>query len=1408
MPRQELSTAITATCTNSTHSPVPLNSHPLHQQCKNISTNNIISAILQNNKNTTILSAINNDNAPEHDNQLTVCDTGAGTHIVNTTKYMTNLREANLRITSYNGHHSVPKYIGNTNIKTPHGRTLAMHNSVSVPGIPANLFSVGAWLDGVSTSVTFFKDKAYELTGLRIYKDENGQLAAMLQHDNRVHHMADRKGPGHVYTMPTERYTTSTNNSCNITANLLMIKDTPDDPWKHLPSQSRNMLYKALQYPDYVCANTFTVDQLTASQHKYALQLLRLHNSYGHPPKETLRLILQNSHKKSERLLARFIDLQPICNSCNNGKSKEQASSNDPTRVTDKTKTFLYRVAVDNSGMQNVPSAQGFLYFMIIICFATNYTWIKLLHELTESPAVFEKFIRRTAKHTTHKPTLHVVRADNGPSDFGSGDSAFNELLTKYNITREETSGSHTHNSKAERRIGVAQTDMMTHMSWAMAPRRWWPYAARYGVTTRNMLPSKHNPGFMSPYEAATNRKPNMDMLVPFGCVAFVNVARIDRKGKNNHHNATRKCAMLGYDLRPDGHPNGYVLLDLHTNTIIVRPQERVTFNIDMPAMKYITTTITTSPTEQLINQHVLFSTKKPRKYGIITSRSQDKQGKYLYTVTYESGDTSEHTSDTLLKPLLLARKHPPKTEITVPSLPRSTATKLLLDAIAKSTPTKPIISKTQTDNTRQNTSAPLFPHPKLPANNQQTEVLWNGKWYVSNGHTNVPAGTKFYFNDNTQIVVPTAEITTRTRIQHNGITTTIPTTETPSNTKRKRTPRRMTNIRISGDITNNKHNDKASYTHQKTPGKRAALHSTLTIAMAIIDTCSNETVDILQVPINAYGSFVDFPESHLSKIKITPDTKARDIPIPKNYHDAVTGHYREYWREAIRTELNNLLTRETWREEINENNKREIPGKYVLKVKSASDGTIEKFKARWTMLGYMQRPGIDYDKTYAGVSNIVTIRTLLAIACELDWDIISMDVSAAYLCAKVEPHLRIYIKSPTGYKLDKGKSARLQSGLYGSAQGGNLWAKHRSNTLKTLQFKPIPAEPALYMRKKPHSIIYISTIVDDFVITGFPPAEIELTKRQLKAKWQMTGGKELLWIVKLKVARDRDKRKLTISQPQYINDMLFKFGLDKAHTKATPTQSGVTLSKTMCPTTEEEKLTASKIPYQSAVGTLLYCRLTRPDIVQALSKVAKFMNCHGEKHWQAVKRIMKYLAGTPNHGLCYQSSFIRFDDLWNLTLWVDASYADCPDTRRSRGGYLIFLNKNLIAYNSSMQKCMALGTCGAEYMALSHAVKELTWIRMLLECMGIKVKTPALVYEDNQAAKSIAENPESSKRSKHIDVRFHHIREQCEADNIKIIYVSTSDQMADGLTKDLDKIKFIKFRDSVVSNVRHFITK
>ena len=162
-----------------------------------------------------------------------------------------------------------------------------------------------------------------------------------------------------------------------------------------------------------------------------------------------------------------------------------------------------------------------------------------------------------------------------------------------------------------------------------------------------------------------------------------------------------------------------------------------------------------------------------------------------------------------------------------------------------------------------------------------------------------------------------------------------------------------------------------------------------------------------------------------------------------------------------------------------------------------------------------------------------MTIRVMLAIACEMNWDVHQMDVKAAYLCSKLESNVRMYIKCPQGYRLDPGKSARLLRGLYGTKQGGALWSALRTRTLKKLNFKQSLADPSSYLRCKGDEWCLVSCIVDDFVITGTPAAVAEF-KQEIAKEWEMTDEGILFWCLNLRVTRDMEKGLMKIDQEQF----------------------------------------------------------------------------------------------------------------------------------------------------------------------------------------------------------------------------------------------------------------------------------
>lgn len=204
---------------------------------------------------------------------------------------------------------------------------------------------------------------------------------------------------------------------------------------------------------------------------------------------------------------------------------------------------------------------------------------------------------------------------------------------------------------------------------------------------------------------------------------------------------------------------------------------------------------------------------------------------------------------------------------------------------------------------------------------------------------------------------------------------------------------------------------------------------------------------------------------------------------------------------------------------------------------------------------------------------------------------------------------------------------------------------------------------------------------------------------------------------------------------------------------------------------------------YREAVGSVMYLMVcTRPDIAYAVGQVAQFCNDPKPAHWAAVQRIMAYLNGTRNLGISYQGS----DSPHCFLAYCDSDYAGDIQSRKSTTGYLLMFNGGQISWASRRQQCVSLSTTEAEYVAMCEASKEVTWMRQLLESIGVQHTGATPLLSDNQGAIKLVLNPGFHRRTKHIDVKYHYIREQQRNGVIKADYVGTKEQLADLLTKAL----------------------
>ena len=250
---------------------------------------------------------------------------------------------------------------------------------------------------------------------------------------------------------------------------------------------------------------------------------------------------------------------------------------------------------------------------------------------------------------------------------------------------------------------------------------------------------------------------------------------------------------------------------------------------------------------------------------------------------------------------------------------------------------------------------------------------------------------------------------------------------------------------------------------------------------------------------------------------------------------------------------------------------------------------------------------------------------------------------------------------------------------------------------------------------------------------------------------------------------------------------------MSSCNTTSTPADPNIKLTKP-----SEEKSINDK-PYQQAIGSLMYLMLaTRPDITAALTKLSQFATSYDITHWTALKRIFRYIKGTQQYALTLGGLSGRNGNEIVLSGSCDADWAGDADDRRSTTGYIFLLNNHVISWQTHKQTSVATSSTQAEYQALSSATKEAIWLRSLLAELDFKQANPTAIQQDNQSAIALANNPTNHKRTKHIDIAHHFVRECKEEKKITLEYCPTQNIIADVMTKPLTREKFERCRGNM----------
>ncbi|CAI5948654.1 unnamed protein product [Closterium sp. NIES-64] len=452
----------------------------------------------------------------------------------------------------------------------------------------------------------------------------------------------------------------------------------------------------------------------------------------------------------------------------------------------------------------------------------------------------------------------------------------------------------------------------------------------------------------------------------------------------------------------------------------------------------------------------------------------------------------------------------------------------------------------------------------------------------------------------------------------------------------------------------------------------------------------------------------------HLVSVLLTPegDPDALDISTPRSYAEAVEGPYSSQVKRP--------------------------------------PGSPPVFKARYVARGFKQRQGVDYFQTFSPTPKMTTLRVLLHIAAQRDYELHSLDFSTAFLQ------------------------------VYGLRQAPREWHDTLRTTLAALGFAPSTADPSLFLRTDTSlAPFYILVYVDDLVFATADTAGLAHVKSELQKRHTCTDLGELRSYLGLQITRDRARRTIILTHSHMVQQVLQRFSFTYSSPQATPLPTRHSLSA--LPSDESVELSG---PYPELVGCLMYLMTcTRPDLAYPLSILARYVapGRHRPEHMAAAKRVLRYLCSTSGMGLVLggRSPVV-------LTGHADASWADDQATQRSSQGYTFSLGSGSVSWRATRSSSVLGSSCEAEIYAGAMAAQELRWLTYLLTDLEEPPRSPPVLYVVNKAMLALCREQRLEHRTKHIALRYFLARELQQRGQLRLAYVASEANTADIFTKAL----------------------
>ncbi|CAI7804473.1 unnamed protein product [Closterium sp. NIES-54] len=478
------------------------------------------------------------------------------------------------------------------------------------------------------------------------------------------------------------------------------------------------------------------------------------------------------------------------------------------------------------------------------------------------------------------------------------------------------------------------------------------------------------------------------------------------------------------------------------------------------------------------------------------------------------------------------------------------------------------------------------------------------------------------------------------------------------------------------------------------------------------------------------------------------PDIRPLPLPLLRSYAEAIEGPYSSQWQAAMDAEMASWKSTGTYADEVPPPGANIVSGMWIFRVKRPP-GSPPVFKARYVARGFSQRQGVEFFQTFSPTPKMTTLRVLLHVAAQRDYELRSLDFSTAFL--QGSQHEEIWLRRPPGFtgSFPAGTQWSLRRPVYGLRKAPREWHDTLRTTLAALGFAPSTADASLFLHTNTTlPPFYVLVYVDDLVFATADTEALAHVKSELQKRHMCADLGELTSYLGLRITQDRAQRTITLTQLHMVQQVLQRFGFTYSSPQSTPLPTGHSIS---APPSDESVEPSG--PYPQLVGCLMYLiTCTRPDLAYPLSILARYVapGRHRKEHMDAAKRVLRYLCSTSGMGLVLGERARVV-----LTGHADASWVDDLATQRSSQGYTFSLGSGSVSWRSTCSSSVLSSSCEAEIYAGAMAAQELRWLTYLLTDLGEAPRSPPVLYVDNKAMIALCHEHRLEHRRKHIALRY-----------------------------------------------------